>query len=165
MLREKETKILALILSVLMLILFFAVTDKAQYGLSVERHGIANRLCYPFLHANLLHLGLNLWCFLSCVFLLNATMRHMILAFFSAMTMPATSVLPTIGLSGVCYSLLGMLMWYVPNKRTYNVCMVLSMLVPIIFMGGVVNNFAHVYCYIASAFVEYCIILINKYLS
>lgn len=108
---------------------------------------IIGRLSYHFFHASFLHWLLNVWCFLACVFLANASFSKLCIAYLIACTAPASSV-PTVGLSGVCFALLGLLMWQYPNKRRYNIIIGISILLTVLLCPHTVNNALHVWCYL-----------------
>lgn len=106
-----------------------------------------HRLTYHFFHANALHLFLNLWCFLSCVFLADISAGKLFAAYLIACTAPALSPVPTVGFSGVCFALLGFIMWQSSNKLRYNAYILASIVLPLAFLPHAVNNLLHLYCY------------------
>lgn len=151
MLRRKKTKIASLLLIVLMIILMFAPVS--LYDVGVYRHcPIINRLTYNFFHANGVHLALNAWCFLSCIFLADVPASVLIASFIIACTVPVYSDIPTIGLSGVCFALLGFIMLKVKNKVNYNIYIAISIILPTVLLDSV-NNLVHAYCYIVAVIV------------
>lgn len=149
MLQNKKTKTFALVISVVMLGLVFLPIDFHVIGL--WGHGwnspLLGRLAYPFFHASLLHWLLNAWCFLACVFLGNVSGGKIFTAYLIASSAPAAAV-PTVGFSGVCFALLGMLMWQAANKRQYNIIIGGSILLTFILCPRTVNNALHVWCYL-----------------
>lgn len=163
MLRKKKTKVFALTLSVVMLALVFVPFDPKVVGLhttcavsglsqTVQPHDLitlhTHNLTYSFFHANLLHWFLNTWCFLSCVFLADVSFRKLFLAYLIACSVPALSSTPTIGFSGVCFALLGIVMWQSANRRYYNMIIGVTVLITFILCPKAVNNMLHIYCYI-----------------
>ncbi len=155
MLRRKKTKIAALLLSLAMFILLF--TDVSPYDVGIYSHSQPHphlayqaywaHLAYHFFHANALHLFLNLWCFLSCVFLADISAGKLFAAYLIACTAPALSPVPTVGFSGVCFALLGFIMWQSSNKLRYNAYILASIVLPLAFLPHAVNNLLHLYCY------------------
>ena len=105
------------------------------------------RLTYHFFHANALHLFLNLWCFLSCVFLADMSAGKLFAAYFIACTAPALSPVPTVGFSGVCFALLGFVLWKSRNKLEYNAYVLLGIVLPLVVVPHALNNLLHLYCY------------------
>jgi len=137
-----------------MLVLVFVPFDPKDIGLRLNAlssylsywsHG---NLTYPFFHTNILHWLLNVWCFLSCVFLADMSFRKLLLAYLVACSVPALSATPTIGLSGVCFALLGMTMWQSADKRTYNITIGVTVLSMVALCPKAVNNILHIYCYL-----------------
>ena len=74
------SKWFAIILSAALMLLCIFDIDAADVAI-YARCGIANRLLYPFFHANILHCVFNVYCLLSLVFLSNNTLIHFIVAF------------------------------------------------------------------------------------
>lgn len=153
MLRRKKTKTAALLLS-LIILMFFNISP-CDVGL-FEGCDFHNRMTYHFFHANILHLVLNLWCFLSCVFLTDMPPSKILIAYIIAVTVPTTTSTPTIGLSGVCFAMLGFIMWQARNKVSYNISVLSCLILPIILLPRSVNNFLHAYCYIISVIIGFC---------
>lgn len=113
------------------------------------------RLTYHFFHASLLHAILNAWCFLSVMFIYDISWRRLILAFVIASTIPdfALSSAPTVGLSAVCFVLLGFLAVQAQRKLYYNGCMALYIAVGFLFPP--VNGWLHLYSYVAGLLVGF----------
>ena len=163
MLRRKKTKVAALLLSLAMFILLF--TDVSPYDVGIYAHACASQyshwayqpylshFTYSFFHANALHLILNIWCFLSCVFLADVSCGKLLAAYLIACTAPALSTVPTIGFSGVCFALLGFIMWQSRNKLSYNVSVISCIALPLLLLPHSVNSLLHAYCYIVAVIV------------
>lgn len=149
MLRRKKTKIAALLLSLAMAVLAFVPVSPEDVGVYVGSH-VWGRFTYHFFHAGFIHLMLNLWCFLSCVFLADVSAGALAAAFVIACSVPALSPVPTVGLSGVCYAMLGFIMLRSPGKLRYNIYIAISLILPTVLLPGSVNNFIHAYCYITA---------------
>lgn len=147
MLRRKKTKIAALLLSIF--ILFIVPFNFNPYDVGLyENCPLHCRLLFHFFHANFIHAFLNVWCFLSCVFLAEMSISQILIAYIIACTVPFMADLPTIGLSGVCYALLGNIMIYSKSKINFNCIILISILVPYVLMHNSVNSELHGYCYI-----------------
>ena len=163
MLRRKKTKVAALLLSLVMLILLF--TDVSPYDVGIYAHACASQyshlayqpylshFTYHFFHANALHLILNIWCFLSCVFLADASAGKLFAAYIIACTAPALSAVPTIGFSGVCFAMLGFIQWQSRNKLSYNVSVISCIVLPLLLLPHSVNSLLHAYCYAVAVIV------------
>lgn len=163
MLRRKKTKVAALLLSLAMLVLLF--TDVSPYDVGLYVHTgtpycfhlayqpYLSHFTYHFFHANALHLILNIWCFLSCVFLADASAGKLFAAYIIACTAPALSAVPTIGFSGVCFAMLGFIQWQSRNKLSYNVSVISCIVLPLLLLPHSVNSLLHAYCYIVAVIV------------
>lgn len=163
MLRRKKTKVAALLLSLAMFILLF--TDVSPYDVGIYAHACASQyshlayqpylshFTYSFFHANALHLILNVWCFLSCVFLADISAGKLLAAYIIACTAPVFSPVPTIGFSGVCFALLGFIQWQSRNKLSYNVSVISCIVLPLLLLPHSVNSLLHAYCYIVAVIV------------
>lgn len=117
--------------------------------------GILQRLGYSFFHASLLHATINAWCFLSILFLYNVTWWHMSVAYAIAAAAPdfILSTTPTVGLSAVCFAMLGMIAFQVKRKTYYHGCMALYIAIGFIF--PLVNGWLHFYSYVAGLLVGF----------
>lgn len=115
--------------------------------------GMLQRLGYSFFHASVIHAAINAWCFVSILFLYNVTWLHMAVAYAIAVAAPniALSSEPTVGLSAVCFALLGMIAFQVQRKLYYNACMALYISVGFLF--PLVNGWLHLYSYVAGLLV------------
>lgn len=150
MLRRKKTKIAALLLSLAMAVFAFAPVPPEDVGVYAGCH-VWGRLTYHFFHAGIVHLLLNLWCFLSCVFLADVSAGALAAAFAVACSVPVLSPVPTVGLSGVCYALLGFIMLKAVDKIRYNVYILFSILLPVLILPHAVNSVVHAWCYAVAA--------------
>lgn len=136
-------------------------TDRANQAPSLWEGGggcpgwCYRHLTYHFFHANALHLFLNLWCFLSCVFLADISAGKLFAAYLIACTAPALSPVPTVGFSGVCFALLGFIMWQSSNKLRYNAYILASIVLPLVVVPHAVNNLLHLYCYAVAVMVAH----------
>lgn len=163
MLRRKKTKIAALLLSLAMAALMFADVQPQDVGIYAHTftpycshwayQPYLSHFTYSFFHANALHLILNIWCFLSCVFLADVSCGKLLAAYLIACTAPALSTVPTIGFSGVCFALLGFIMWQSRNKLSYNVSVISCIVLPLLLLPHSVNSILHAYCYIVAVIV------------
>lgn len=114
---------------------------------------VAARVLYPLFHASFLHAALNAWCLLSIVFIYSISWQNIGVAYLISALAPSFILTdtPTIGLSAVCFALLGMLIFKVARRRYYLLCLapylVLGFLIPYI------NGAVHLYAFVAGAFV------------
>lgn len=163
MLRRKKTKVAALLLSLAMAALMFSDIQPQDVGIYAHTftpycshlayQPYLSHFTYSFFHANALHLILNIWCFLSCVFLADVSCGKLLAAYLIACTAPALSAVPTIGFSGVCFALLGFIMWQSRNKLSYNVSVISCIVLPLLLLPHSVNSLLHAYCYIVAVIV------------
>jgi membrane associated rhomboid family serine protease len=126
----------------------FVGMSVSQFGLS-DTSPLYTRLTYHFFHANILHAFLNVSCLLSVVFYYNVSVWNILWAFFVASTFPFATSIPAIGMSGVCYALIGELLPVVQRKMYFN-----NIVLATIAFGFLFSNCAallHLYCYAVSA--------------
>lgn len=107
------------------------------------------RVGYPFFHASFIHAAINAWCFLSVLFLHDVELWRMAVAYIIAVAAPecVLSSVPTVGLSSVCFALLGSIAFQVRRKLYYNSCMALY--IALGFFFPLVNAWLHLYSYLA----------------
>lgn len=118
MVRQKEAKNAALLTAVVILLMSFTyVPDWSAVGVA-EGCPLAARLVYSFFHASPVHAVVNAWCLLCIVFLYDVSIWRLLTAYIVAVAVPGflLSEVPTVGLSCVCYFLLGSLIFEVKRK-------------------------------------------------
>ena len=118
MVQGKTEKYFALISSLVMAVVHsLPITLTLHGGCSLEE-----RMLYPLFHVTWWHLAVNLWCFLSLVFLYGVRWRHLVLAYGAAVVFPTVLCpSPTMGLSGVCFALMGLWASKVERKKYYQI--------------------------------------------
>lgn len=133
---------------------FIYVPDWNVVGITVDC-GIIQRLGYSFFHASILHALINAWCFISILFIYDVTWWRIAVAYFIAVAAPdvVLSSTPTVGLSAVCFALLGLIAFMVNRKIYYNGCMALY--IALGFLFPFVNGWLHLYSYVAGLFVGF----------
>lgn len=149
---EKST---ALFLAGLILLLSLVyVPDWSVVGV-FRGASLLSRLGYSFFHVSILHASLNAWCFLSIIFLYEVSWRQLLMAYLIAVCVPefilSPSLCPTVGLSAVCFALLGLNAFSVRQKLYYHFCMALYILLGFLF--PFINGWLHLYGYIAGLLV------------
>lgn len=122
------------------------------YGIYVGSPA-SNRLLFSLFHASAIHTILNLWCFLSLVFLYPVSTLQLAIAFFISVTAPDCVLFstPTVGLSAVCYSLIGLLAPV--GQGALRLLRYLAFFTPYLVLGFIfpsVNGLLHIYCMVAS---------------
>lgn len=149
MVRQKEAKNAALLTAVVILLMSFTyVPDWSAVGVA-EGCPLAARLVYSFFHASPVHAVVNAWCLLCIVFLYDVSVWRLLTAYIVAVAVPGflLSEVPTVGLSCVCYFLLGSLIFEVKRKLYFLSCMALYIAVGFLFPS--VNALIHLYGYLA----------------
>lgn len=115
-----------------------------------------HRVTYMFGHANIVHLGVNVWSLLYIVFLFRVGLWMLLLGMLSASLVPIAFVsVPTVGLSGVIFFLLGSITSAVRGKPRY----LANNLVLIIF-GSFLPNIAwgiHLWCFGCGILYSLCV--------
>lgn len=152
MVRRKEAQIAALAYVVVVLVLRLVSVPAELVGI-YPGAPFVHRLFYPFFHANWWHCLVNCWCLLSIAFLYEVNLPMVIGAFIVAASFPynalsflyATPVVPTIGMSGVCYALLGRYSLLVRRKLYYQCWMLFFIGIGFFFPTS--NACLHLYCY------------------
>lgn len=180
MVRSKKAKTAALVLTAVCMFLSLFVST---VGLDLSAIGVCKgcstlvRLAYSFFHASILHAIVNCWCLLSVVFVYDVCMWHLLSAYLIAVTYPANTLFsvgsgfvaasaatPTIGLSAVCFALLGMIAFQVKRKLLFH-----SWVLSFVAAGFIIphlcslcginvaspNNVLHIYCYVAGLMVGF----------
>ncbi len=165
--KEKITKTLTILLSVWIIILYFIHNIPAhEVGIYVGCP-VVNRFSYNFYHASFLHAFFNVWCLLCIEFEYELSYKHIATAFLVAMSFPICTcydllpltdnlMTPTIGLSGVCYALMGRVSFMVKRVVYYQVNLLFYIGIGFLFSN--INGWLHLYCYI----VGFIIAFLNK---
>lgn len=118
-----------------------------------------HRLTYHFFHANIIHCTINCWCLLCIVFIYDIHLPMIISAFIIASSYPCESLdflykagmLPTVGLSGICYALLGRYSLSVERKLYYQLWWAFFIGTGFFFPNS--NAWLHLYCYLCGVVV------------
>ena len=161
MLRRKKTKAAALLAGAVIIVLGIAM-PATTYGLHADC-SLAERMTYPFLHANILHAGLNVYVLLSAVFLYDVSPRQLILSYLIAISFPITqlsslnsqlSTQITVGLSGINYALMALIIPQVAQPRPYILTVLSYILVGFLFPNC--NNLLHLYCFLLA--IPFCML-------
>lgn len=149
---EKTTGLL--IAAAILLSAMIYVPDWYIVGVS-KGCDILQRIGYSVFHASFIHAAVNAWCFVSILFLYDVSWWKMSLAYVIAVAVPdcVLSTTPTVGLSAVCFALLGMVAFEVKRKLYYNGCMALY--IALGFLFPLVNGWLHLYSYVAGLLVGF----------
>ncbi len=174
MVRGEKEKAAVLILSVVCIIICLLTP---AMGVSLADMGICKgcsltaRFAYSFFHASVPHALINCWCLLSIAFIYRISFGYLIAAYTIAVTYPVNAIYalqcsifnvqcstPTIGLSAVCFALMGMVSFQSRRKLYYH-----FFILSFILFGCIVshlassvcgydiatpNNLLHIYCYV-----------------
>ena len=148
---QAKTSALAMVAMAIILQLFSIPTGNVSLSIDAPWW---HRLTYHFFHANILHLIVNCWALLCIVFIYNIQSPMLVSAFIIAALYPCESLnflypegmLPTIGLSGICYALLGRYSLSVERKLYYNLWW--AFFIGIGFLSPYSNAWLHLYCYL-----------------
>ena len=155
MVRRKGEKISGLLIAAAVLLsALIYVPDWSIVGV-FNGCDILQRFGYSFFHTSFIHAAVNAWCFLSVLFLHNITWRRLLAAFAIAVAVPdfVLSDIPTVGLSAVCFALLGSIAFQVERKLYYNGCM--AIYIALGFLFPLVNGWLHLYSYVAGLLVGF----------
>lgn len=144
--REKEkTAVLILSAAIFTLCLF---PDIGQNMGLYAGCPLGNRLAYSFFHANIFHAAINVWCLLSIVFIYNISWRYLLTAYCIAVSFPDVFLVatPTVGLSGICFALLGRIAFLAERKWYYQKWMAAILCIGFLLPGTAAS--LHLYCYV-----------------
>ncbi len=153
MVREKKAKTTSLIIALVILIgSLIYVPDWTVIGVAKGCPFVA-RLGYSLFHVSIVHALVNAWCLLSIVFIYDISVWRLLTAYIVAVLVPdfLLSDVPTVGLSCVCYTLLGSLIFDVKRKLNFQLCMALYIAVGFLFSS--INVVIHIYGYLAGLIV------------
>ena len=156
--KKKAAKAMSLLVSILVFCLSLQdMTDWYAVGIYTGC-GLSCRMLYPFYHANVLHATLNAWCLLSVIFIYDISLWRFFLSYIIAVTIPSfcLSDIPTVGLSGVVFTLFGSISFEVQRKAYYQLWMLAYLVAGFFFPNT--NALVHLYCYLAGGAVA----LLNK---
>lgn len=166
MVRRKEAQVAALVYVTAAIVLRFVPVPVEAVGI-FPGAPFVHRVLYPFFHASWLHCLVNCWCLLSIVFLYEISLPMLIGSFIVAASFPFNglsflyaSFLPTVGMSGVCYALLGRYSLLVRRKLYYQ-CWVLCF-IGIGFIFPTSNAWLHLYCYAVGVLLSFLNKPLNK---
>lgn len=154
MVRSEKAKTASLILTVVIFLLLPFEAKGIYRGAS-----IIDRCLYPLFHVNVFHALLNVWCLLSIAFNLRVNLAQLLLCYAVAATYPVDTIsaltgvtAPTIGLSGVCYALIGMTFYQFGDKLTYAIATAIVFLIG--HLMGASNNILHIYAFVAGLLIS-----------
>lgn len=151
--KNSSEKITALVFSAILVITAFALEPGwKDVGIRTDCHTF-QRLVYHFFHVSPLHAAINAWCFLSVVFIYNVTWMEIIVASAIASLAPdfVLSATPTVGLSAICFALLGLISLRTARKLYFIACIALCIAIGFLFPS--VNGLLHLYSYLAGLLV------------
>jgi membrane associated rhomboid family serine protease len=145
MVRNEKAKTAALILSALIFLLLPFDARGIYNGAS-----IIDRCLYPLFHVNIFHAFLNVWCLLSIVFYFRVSLGQILLSYAIAVMYPVDTIslltsitAPTVGISGVCYALIGMTFYQFSDKIFF--AFTTAALFLLGHLLGASNNVLHIY--------------------
>lgn len=151
--KRTQARNIALVLSVITLVLSLLPFDYATFGICIGCDWW-RRILYPLFHVNIIHCALNVWCILSVVFIYDVFPLRLLLAYLCACSFPVDTLgafypslqVPTIGLSGVAFALMGSISLEVKRVYYYQAWMLFYLIMGMLLPA--VNGWIHAYCYI-----------------
>lgn len=146
MAKKKDAKTLSLIITLVVFILLCIPCDYKSVGVY---HGanLWTRFTYHFFHAGIIHAALNVWCFLSVVFLYHISKARMLCAYLAASSIPVFLLAdtPTVGISGMVFFLFATISFEVQRKLYYQSWMMAYIILGFLMPGT--SAWVHFYCY------------------
>lgn len=158
MVRRKEAKVTALLVVGLTMVVCFFDVPFDRVGMCRDG-GFIPRLTYHFFHASLIHWFANASCLLSLFFIYDMSLRSLLTAYVVASFIPlglfpdTSFIIPTVGMSGICFVLMGRMALFVRRKLHYQACIALYLALG--FLSPNSNGWLHLYCYAAGLFVGF----------
>lgn len=155
MVRRKEAQASALIITVVVLLLYFLKIPPDLVGLS-SVSGFYTRFTYQFFHASLLHAAINCWALLSVVFIYDVSWRMILTGYIVSALFPISLLgtsIPTIGLSGLIYFLFGRISLSVVRKVYFQGWM--FFFIGVGFSFATTNAWMHLFCYVIGVFIAF----------
>ena len=127
----------------------FYITNIQDFGYSISDGDFANRIMYAFIHTNIVHLAANMLSFYflhktSLMLVARKVLNIAILITIPLVTLGTAGVLPTIGLSGVCFFLFGILFSANPKALLYYVVLSIAVHIAYFLLGYNVNILVHI---------------------
>ena len=110
-------------------------------------------ITYMFQHSTLIHLCVNLFSFMVMWLYLQRYMKQLyimpvfIIAFVASFLPYTSFIVPTVGVSGAIYAMMGMLMPFIyKNKNFYIYILSILIVLVVSFINPNINFFIHLYC-------------------
>lgn len=148
MVRRTTEKIISLFITITAISVYcFCNVDFSLVGVS-PHSTLLTRFIYSFFHANIFHLSSNLWCFLLIIFSYNISWQRLLFSVLAAVTVPnwVLTATPTIGLSAICYTLLGSITFEVQRKLYFTMWITFFIAIGFLFPNS--NAYMHLYAYV-----------------
>ncbi len=159
---QDKTKTLSLAIALLTFVLYLLPIPHDSVGI-YNAGPWWGRWTYSLFHASIFHWLVNCWCLLSLVFYMGVTARQLLTSYIIASLFPVATLyglcgahiltLPTTGLSGVCYALIGMVTPQVARKREWLTWLAVGFAVSCIF--PLINQFVHIWGFIVGLGIGY----------
>lgn len=152
MVSGKETKVASLVLTLVIAVLLLLPIDVKAAGMS-QGCSLWQRMCYPFLHASILHAAVNCWCLLSICFNQSIHIWKLLAAYIIAISYPELFMgsQSTVGMSGLIFALLGIIS--LSAGRWYINIPILVCIASCGFLLPNINATLHLYSYIVGLMV------------
>lgn len=155
MVQKTQTTFTPLLVAIIIIICALLPLNAPQFGISTLSP-FSNRLTYMWVHSNIFHAIINGWCLLA----VTAVYRLRNLALITAIAIAAScpdmwlTETPTIGLSGVCFALMGLASLKSARPVRFNFYALSFLAIGFLFPH--VASWLHLYCYL-SGIVAGCI--------
>lgn len=147
--KEKEVTT-PFLLTILTLSIYIAGVSPYTFGI----YGAAQwytRFTYQWIHVSIWHLLINLWVFYNITRTYKVRKWHYIIAYIISVPPILVGTVPTVGLSGICFALMGILWYQVLHTRLYHTWIAGFILAGFCVPGT--NVWLHLYCYTAGALI------------
>lgn len=145
MARRKKKEIAApLLLTIISTIVYLTGASPHIYGMCEDKEWYTH-FTYQFLHVSMWHLAINLWSMWTLTTTYKIRIWHLITAYLISASPFFYGDIPTVGLSGMCFALMGVIWYQVLRVKLYHIWIVGFILVGYLFPAS--NAKLHLYCY------------------
>lgn len=142
--RTKEEIAAPLLLTAATIMVYISGASLHTFGLCEGMDWYA-RFTYQFLHISIWHMLINLWSLWGIATTYKLRIWHLVTAYLISASPFFYRDIPTIGLSGLCFSLMGIIWYQVLHAKLYHCWIIGFILIGFLFPGT--DARLHLYCY------------------
>lgn len=145
MVRRTKKEITApFLLTIATTILYISGASPSTFGMYEGMNWYA-RFTYQFLHISIWHLLINIWNLWGITTTYKIRIWHLVTAYLISASPFFYGDIPTVGLSGMCFSLMGIIWYQVLHTKLYHCWIIGFIFIGFLFPGTAAR--LHLYCY------------------